>query len=109
MSVELYLTILLLSTILTILLANFLKQLLNSVDVPYRTNAVVLDSAMVCSTFVSLILKSYLNLGLSFSAEQVTRLLLVILSTWIVSMVVYDKMVQTKEQYKGYKEEKKNV
>lgn len=109
MSVELYLTILLLSTILTILLANFLKQLLNRVDVLYRANAVVLDSAMVCSTFVSLIFKTYLKLGLSFSAEQVTRLLLVILSTWLVSMVVYDKLDQTKAQYKKYREKKKNV
>lgn len=102
MSVELYLSILLFSVIVTILLTEFLKRLLNNVGNPYRTNVVVLDSAMVSSTLVSIIFKTYLNLGLSFSPAQVMRLLLVILSTWIVSMMVYDKVVQTIEQYKRY-------
>ena len=112
MSVELYLFLLLISVICTISLTEALKRLLNKVDVPYRTNAVVLDSAMISGTLVSIILKNYLNLGLSFSPTQVTRLLLVILSTWFVSMFVYDKLVQTRKQYKKYKEMKgaeKNV
>lgn len=106
MSVELYLFLLLLSVIGTILLTEALKRLLNSAGVPYRANAVALDSAMICSTLVSIILKNYLNLGLSFSATQVTRLLLVILSTWFAAMFVYDKMVQTKKQYKKFKKVK---
>lgn len=103
MSVELYLFLLLISVICTISLTEALKRLLNTVDVPYRTNAVVLDSAMISGTLVSIILKNHLNLGLSFSPTQVTRLLLVILSTWFVSMWVYDKMVQTMRQYKEFK------
>lgn len=106
MSVELYLFILLISVIFTILLTWALKRLLNSADVPYRANAVALDSAMISGTLVSIILKNHLNLGLSFSAEQVTRLLLVILSTWFASMLVYDKLVQTREQYRRYREMK---
>lgn len=109
MSVELYLSILFISVICTILLTESLKNLLNKVCVPYRANAVALDSAMVSSTLISLMFKTYLNLGLSFSAEQIVRLLLVILSTWLVSMCVYDKATQTKEQYKKFKEEKENV
>lgn len=103
MSVELYLFLLLLSVIGTILLTEALKRLLNSAGVPYRANTVALDSAMICSTLVSIILKNHLDLGLSFSPTQVTRLLLVILSTWFVSMWVYDKMVQTMRQYKKFK------
>ena len=106
MSVELYLSLLLISVIFTILLTEALKRLLNSVGAPYRTNAVVLDSAMICSTLVGIIFKTYLNLGLSLSPTQIIRLLLVILSTWFVSMVVYDKMVQTKKQYKKFKKMK---
>lgn len=106
MSVELYLFLLVLSVIGTILLTEALKRLLNSADVPYRTNAVVLDSAMISGTLVSIILKNYLGLGLSFSSTQVTRLLLVILSTWFVSMFVYDKLVQTREQYRRYRKMK---
>lgn len=104
MSVELYLTLLLCSTIATILLAEALKRLLNASETPYRANAVALDAAMLCSTLMGLIFKTYLRLGLSFSVEQVTRLLLLILSTWIVSMVVYDKAVQTVKQYRKHRE-----
>lgn len=106
MSVELYLFILLLSVIFTISLTEALKRLLNNAGVPYRANAVALDSAMLSSTLVSIIIKNHLNLGLSFSATQVTRLLLVILSTWFASMFIYDKLKQTKEQYKRYRERK---
>ena len=104
MSVELYLQLLTCSVIATILLAEAFKKLLNASDTPYRANVVALDAAMLCSTFMGLVFKTVLKLGLSFSAEQVTRLVLVILSTWIVSMVVYDKAVQTVKQYKKFKE-----
>lgn len=106
MSVELYLFLLMLSVIFTIGLTWALKRLLNKAGVPYRANAVVLDSAMLSSTLVSVMLKNHLNLGLSFSATQVTRLLLVILSTWLASMLVYDKAIQTREQYRRYRKEK---
>lgn len=109
MSVELYLSILLCSVICTILLTESLKSLLNRTGTPYRTNAVVLDSAMVSSATVGLIFKTFLNLGLSLSVEQVVRLLLVVLSVWFTSMIVYDKAVQTKEQYKKYKEKKEEM
>lgn len=108
MSVELYLFLLLLSVAVTILLTEVLKRLLNNADVPYRANAVALDSAMISGTLVSIILKNHLGLGLSFSATQVTRLLLVILSTWFAAMWVYDKMVQTKEQYRRYRKIKED-
>ena len=104
MSVELYLSILLFSVLLTIWLTEFLKNLLNEVGVPYRTHAVVLDSAMVCTTLVSIVYKTILNLGLSFSFEQVFRLVLVILSTWVTSTLVYDKLQITKRQYKEAKQ-----
>lgn len=107
MSVELYLSILLCSVICTISLTEALKRLLNRTGTPYRTNAVVLDSAMISSITVSLIFKTFLNLGLSLSVEQIVRLLLVVLSVWFTSMVAYDKVVQTKEQYMKYKEERK--
>ena len=104
MSVELYLTLLFFSVTTTILLTEALKKLLNASETPYRANAVALDAAMVCGTLIGLIFKTYLGLGLSFSLEQINRLAVVILSTWIVSMVVYDKIKQTIKQYKKFKE-----
>lgn len=102
MSVELFLTLLLCSTIATMITTEAFKKLLNASETQYRANAVALDASMICGTLMGLIFKTYLGLGLSFSAEQVMRLLLVILSTWFTSMYVYDKLMQTIRQYKKY-------
>lgn len=103
MSVELFLSILLISTLLTIFLTELLKKLLIATETPYRSNAVVLDSAMVCATLTAMVFKTVLNLGLTLSLEQIVRLLLVILSTWLASMYIYDKGRQTLKQYRRFK------
>ena len=106
MSVELYLVLLMCSTVATIVLTEALKRLLNASGTLYRANIVTLDASMFCGTLTGLLFKSVLGLGLSFSFVQVVRLAVVILSTWIASMVVYDKMQQTIRQYREYKERK---
>lgn len=107
MSVELFLILLITSTILTILLTDVLKKLLISTETQYRTHAVVLDSAMVCCTGVSVVYR--IPFGLGFEPILIVRLVLIIICTWFVSMVAYDKIKQTKKQYKEHKENKKGV
>ena len=107
MSVDLFLNLLTGSMIITIALTECLKKLLAAADTPYRTNAVVLDSAMISSTGVAVVYR--LPFGLGFEPIQVERLFLLILFTWFASMLVYDKLKQTKAQYKKYKEMKGDV
>ena len=102
MSIELFLALLFCSTITTIMMTESFKKMLDATGMPYRTNAVALDAAMIWTTLIGVIFKTYLKLGLSLSAIQVTRLILVILRTWILSMFIYDKFVQTVQQYKRY-------
>lgn len=104
MSVDLFLNLLTVSVVLTIVLTEAIKKLLIKTNTSYRTHAVVLDSAMVCCTGIAVIYR--LPFGLGFEPIQVYRLLCLILYTWLMSMVVYDKMMQTKKQYKEYKEKK---
>lgn len=104
MSADLFLSLLTLSVVLTIVLTNALKTLLNAANVPYRAHAVVLDSAMVCCTGVGVLYR--LPFGLGFEYSQLLRLVLLILYTWVVSMVVYDKVIQTIEQYAEFRKKK---
>ena len=105
MSVELFLTLLMVSTIITVALTEALKRLLNASDTPYRANIVALDSAMLSCTGLSTIYR--IPFGLGFEIIQVIRLFFLILCTWHMAMFVYDKLRQTVQQYKKFKECKK--
>lgn len=101
MSVELFFTLLLSSTIVTIALTEALKRLLNASETPYRANAVALDSAMLSCTGLSVIYR--IPFGLGFERVQVFRLIALIFCTWLVSMFVYDKLVQFVRQHREVK------
>ena len=105
MSVELFLTLLIGSTLFTMALTEALKRLLNASETPYRANIVVLDSAMLSCTGLSVVYR--IPFGLGFEFMQVVRLVFLILCTWHTSMFVYDKLRQTVRQYKRFKELKK--
>lgn len=96
-----FLFLLISSTIITILLSEKLKILLNKTESPYRANIVALDSAMVSSTGMSMIHRW--GTLTEFGEVHLLRLVMLILLTWLVSMVVYDKLQQIKEQYKQFK------
>lgn len=104
MGVDLFLTLLMSSTIATIFLADALKTILDASGTRYRTNAVVLDSAMISTTGIGILYR--IPFGLGFQPIQIYRLFLLIVCTWFLSMLVYDKIKQTKRQYKEYKENK---
>ena len=105
MSADLFLTLLIGSTMLTIVLAEAFKTLLIASETPFRTNVIVLDAAMVASTWSAIVYR--LPFGLGFEPMQLVRLIMLILCTWFTSMAVYDKLRQTREQYRKYKEGKR--
>ena len=102
MSVELFLTLMIGSVIITIPLTGALKKLLNASGTPYRANAVALDSAMIACTGLSVVYR--IPFGLGFDPAQVFRLIALIYCTWILSMVTFDKLRQFKKQHRKVKE-----
>ena len=101
MTVDLFLFLLIPSSIITVILTDLLKTLLNKTDTPYRPNVVALDSAMVSATGISVLYR--IPKGLEYSSIQLSRLIALILFTWILSMFLYDKARQTVRQYKNFK------
>lgn len=101
MSVDLFLTLLVSSTIGTILLTGTLKRFLNTFGKNYKTNAIVLDSAMVSCTGICVLYR--LPFGLGFEPMQVIRLIYLIFFTWLLSMYLYDKLRQFDKQREDIK------
>lgn len=101
MSVDLFLILLTFSTTATIILTEGMKWLLIATETPHRNNVIAGFCAAVASTGVGVIYR--VPFGLGFSSEQLLRLVLLIIFTWLLSMVVYDKGVQTKEQHERYR------
>lgn len=94
------------SSIATIILAAWLKRLLNKIEQPYRANAVALDSAMVSCTGISMLYRVANGFDLGYSHVLLYRLVAVILVTWLVSMYIYDKGKQFIEQHKRFRKTK---
>lgn len=107
MSVELFLFLLFSSIVITIFLTGFIKRLLVLSGTPHRDNIVAGIASLTASTGVGVIYR--IPFGLGFNPIQLLRLFLLIAFTWVMSMVVYDKVVQTIEQHKKYKKEKESV
>ena len=105
MSTDLFLNLLISSTIITIISAEALKRLLNATRTPYRANAIALDMAMISSVAVSVWYRR--PFGLGFESVQVFRLLALIIFTWFLSMYVFDKIAQYVEQHNEVKRIKK--
>ena len=102
MTVDLFLTLLITSTIVTMALTESVKRLLLATDTPYRDNVVVWFCTMIACTGVGVAYR--VPFGLGFSFTQLTRLCVLMMFTWVLSMHVYDKVVQTVAQHKRYKE-----
>ena len=106
MSIELFLILILTSSFITILLTEGLKRLLVATETPHRDNIVAGFASATASTGVSIIYR--IPFGLGFSGVLLLRLILVIITTWVVSMVMYDKIIQTVGQHRRYMMENKN-
>ena len=104
MSVDLFFLLLIPSTISTMILTEAMKRLLVATDSPHRDNIVARISCVTASTGVGVIYR--IPFGLGFSAEQLYRLIVLMFFSWMTSMVLYDKIIQTIEQHKRYKIEK---
>ena len=111
MSVELFLWLLLTSIIINIPLAEFVKNLMKVANLPYRKNIIPFYTSITVCTGVGVVYR--IPFGLGFEIIQVVRLVMLVLFTWMYSMLIYDKVKQTKKQHQRYKMfkkgERKNV
>ena len=104
MIIELYLMLLISSTLLTILLTELVKKLLVQTTPVFRTNAVVLDASMISCTGISILCRVFF--GTRFSLMLLARLIIWTIHTWFMATLAYDKIKQTREQYRKYREYK---
>ena len=107
MELDLFLILLISSAIITITLTEGMKRLLVATETPHRDNVVAWISSITASTGVGVIYR--IPFGLGFSVEQLLRLFALIFCTWLTSMLLYDKIVQTVDQNRRYKGGKNNV
>ena len=106
MKVELFMYLLIISTLITMALTEIIKRLLERTSSPHRSNVVALLSAITASTGVGVIYR--IPFGLGFSFEQFNRLVLLVFFSWFFSTLLYDKFIQTVKEHKKYKKEKRN-
>ena len=104
MSVDLYLTLLLFSSFICLALTEALKTLLIATKTPHRSNVVALLCAFTSSTLVGVIYR--VPFGLHYEVVQVWRLFRLIITTWLLTMFIYDKLTQLGKQHRKYKKEK---
>ena len=104
MTVETFLTLLLACSVVTSLVTEAVKKLLDSIHVKYVTNVVVLFVSIIVGgaiagiycTMVETVLFNNLFIFIS----------VVIVANWLVAMLGYDKIVQTITQFKTNTENK---
>ena len=106
MSIELYLSLLIVSTILTIILTGLFKRLLAETMHVFRTNMIVLNSSMIINSGICVIYRIFFEQK-SISIMPVLRFIILIIHTWFMATLAYDKMMQAKRQYIEY--EKYNI
>lgn len=105
MTVETFLTLLLVCAIVTSLMTEAVKMFLDSVNVKYVSNVVVLVVSILVGGIVGTIYfmcieEFQLNNHLVFTA-------IMIVANWLVAMLGYDKIIQTITQFKSKADELK--
>ena len=103
---DLFLVLLILSTVVKVVLSEFMKKLLRATDTPYRNNVVVWLCSMTACTGAGVVYR--IPFGLGFEVIQVARLLALIVMTWLLSMALYDRTLQTIRQHKKYMKNKRD-
>jgi uncharacterized membrane protein YkgB len=99
MSTELFLFLLLAVSLLTGLMVEALKKLLDEHNKIYRTNTLAGIVAIVLSVAV---FAGYIVLtGSTFNSALVVYLIALVFLSWLCAMLGYDKVIQTLSQLKS--------
>lgn len=96
MTITLFIALLTVLSMAVSLVTEGCKKLLNSLNVSYATNMVVL----IVSAIVGVVGTSaaYIILGIAFTGANVVCIVLMAIAVWLCAMVGYDKVVQLIEQ-----------
>ena len=105
MTVEAFLALMLTCAIVTSLVTEAVKMFLDSVNVKYVSNVVVLIISVVVGGAISTI-HCMMNLDLQLN-NQIVFTAIVIVANWLVAMLGYDKIIQTITQFKSKADELK--
>lgn len=99
MTVQIFLMLLTVFAIVTSLLTQCVKKLLDEAKVIYASNIVVLIIAVIVGAG-GMIMYYVLN-GIPFIAQDIIYLVLMALANWLGAMLGYDKVKQAITQIKG--------
>lgn len=98
MTVELFLSLLAVLSIITSLLTEGVKKLFNSMKWNYASNIIVLCVSVVvggCGTSIFYLFNHY-----EFTTLNIICIILMIVANWLASMLGYDKVMQAFAQIK---------
>ena len=99
MTVQIFLAILTVFAIVTSLITEAVKMFLDSFNVEYASNLVVLATSTLVGGFGTAIF--YVLMGYEFTVINAVCIFLMIIANWLVSMLGYDKVMQAIAQMKG--------
>lgn len=99
MTVEMFLILLTILSTLTSLCTEGVKALLDSWQVKYASNIVVLAVAVIVGGFGTVIF--YLLSGYAWTVTDIVCIPLMMLTNWLGAMLGYDKVKQAITQIKG--------
>lgn len=99
MTVELFLTLTTILSVVTSLITEAFKKMFDKLDEAYSANVI----AAVCAVAVGLIgtSVSYIFLGISFTCVNIICAFLMSVVIWVGAMLGYDKVTQLLEQIKN--------
>lgn len=98
MTIEVFLALLMVLSSVNAVFTEAVKKFLDGYGVKYSSNVVALvDSIIVGALGTSVY---YMLAVVPFDAQHIMFLILMIVSTWVSSMIGYDKILQLVEQIK---------
>ena len=96
MTVETFLSLLTILAVITGLLTEGVKKMLDEAEVKYASNIVVLVVSVIVGGFGTILFYSYT--GTAWTSLNITNIFLMIIANWLVAMIGYDKVVQAIKQ-----------
>ncbi len=97
MNLQMFLTLLLLVSALTVLTVEGIKKLLNESGRSYHSNLLAGMTAIVLSFCVGIGYEIFIRAGVT--GQEILYLIALIFLSWLCSMVGYDKVVQAIRQF----------
>lgn len=101
MTITLFMTLMVVFAIAVSLLTEAVKKLLDSTDIIYSSNVVVLIVSIIVG--IGGTAMAYIFLDIAFTSSNIVCMVLMAVAIWVGSMQGYDKVLQMIEQIKTIK------